>query len=77
MDDLFREFEELFEQGVEGLLDIVRVIEGRVEPESEQAEDWETSRSESRSAAQSDSPSEHRTVQSRSAHSSVTKLFYF
>lgn len=31
MDDLFREFEELLDQGVEGLLDIVRVIEGRVE----------------------------------------------
>lgn len=29
MDDLFREFEALVDQGVEGLLDIVRVIEGR------------------------------------------------
>jgi transitional endoplasmic reticulum ATPase len=31
MDDLFKEFEELVDQGVENLLDIVRVIEGRTE----------------------------------------------
>ncbi|HEY9617693.1 MAG TPA: AAA family ATPase [Microcoleaceae cyanobacterium] len=31
MDDLFREFEELVDQGFENLLDLVRVIEGRTE----------------------------------------------
>jgi len=31
MDDLLKEFEELFDQGVEGLLDLVRMIEGRPE----------------------------------------------
>ncbi len=34
MDDLLKEFNDLFDQGVDGLLDIVRVIEGRGEPES-------------------------------------------
>lgn len=33
VDDFLKEFEDLFDQGVEGLLDIVRVIEGRDEPE--------------------------------------------
>ena len=33
MDDLLREFEDLLDQGYEGLLDIVRVIEGRTEPD--------------------------------------------
>lgn len=33
MDDLFREFEELVDQGFENLLDLVRVIEGRTETE--------------------------------------------
>lgn len=33
MDDLIREFEELFDQGVEGMLDFVRKIEGRTEPD--------------------------------------------
>lgn len=33
MDDLLREFEALLDQGVEGLLDIVREIEGRTQPE--------------------------------------------
>jgi transitional endoplasmic reticulum ATPase len=33
MDDLLKEFEELFDQGVEGLLDLVRTIEGRSETE--------------------------------------------
>lgn len=33
MDDLFKEFEELVDQGFENLLDIVRVIEGRAESE--------------------------------------------
>jgi transitional endoplasmic reticulum ATPase len=32
MDNLFREFEELVDQGFESLLDVVRVIEGRAEP---------------------------------------------
>ncbi|HEY9884319.1 MAG TPA: AAA family ATPase, partial [Thermosynechococcaceae cyanobacterium] len=34
MDDLLQEFNDLFDQGVDGLLDIVRVIEGRAEPET-------------------------------------------
>ncbi|PSB24571.1 AAA family ATPase [Stenomitos frigidus] len=34
MDDLLKEFSDLFDQGVDGLLDIVRVIEGRAEPET-------------------------------------------
>ncbi len=29
MDDLWKEFEDLLDQGVEGLLDMIRVIEGR------------------------------------------------
>nr|RNJ64923.1 MAG: AAA family ATPase [Leptolyngbya sp. IPPAS B-1204] len=33
MDNLFREFEELMDQGLESLLDVVRVIEGRAESE--------------------------------------------
>jgi transitional endoplasmic reticulum ATPase len=32
MDDLLREFEELVDQGFEGLLEFVRIIEGRAEP---------------------------------------------
>lgn len=36
MDDLFREFEELVDQGFEGLLEWVRVIEGRPEAEGSQ-----------------------------------------
>lgn len=34
MDDLLKEFEELFDQGVEGLLELVRTIEGRAEPDT-------------------------------------------
>ncbi|XGV99137.1 MAG: AAA family ATPase [Leptolyngbya sp. BL-A-14] len=34
MDDLLKEFSDLVDQGVDGLLDIVRVIEGRAEPET-------------------------------------------
>lgn len=34
MDDLLKEFGDLFDQGVDGLLDLVRVIEGRAEPET-------------------------------------------
>ena len=34
MDDLLQEFNDLFDQGIDGLLDIVRVIEGRAEPET-------------------------------------------
>ncbi len=34
MDDLFREFGDLFDQGIDGLLDIVRTIEGRTESET-------------------------------------------
>lgn len=36
MDDLFREFEELVDQGFEGILELVRVIEGRTESEDSQ-----------------------------------------
>ena len=34
MDDLLKEFNDLVDQGVDGLLDIVRAIEGRAEPET-------------------------------------------
>ncbi len=33
MDDFFKEFEDLVDQGMDSLLDIVRVIEGRAEPD--------------------------------------------
>nr|WP_290224772.1 AAA family ATPase [Trichocoleus desertorum] len=38
MDDLLKEFEDLLDQGFEGLLEIVRTLEGRAEPEEFQAE---------------------------------------
>ncbi len=44
MDDFLREFEDLFDQGVEGLLEIARVIEGRGEDD----ESWLNERSDVR-----------------------------
>ncbi|MDX2214821.1 MAG: AAA family ATPase [Oculatellaceae cyanobacterium bins.114] len=38
VDELLKEFEDLFDQGMEGLLDIVRVIEGRTEAEEFKAD---------------------------------------
>ncbi|MBD2459864.1 AAA family ATPase [Oscillatoria sp. FACHB-1407] len=59
VDDLIKEFEDLFDQGVEGLLDIVRVIEGRTEQEDFKAD---VRRDSQRSAERSPSsnPTSHR-----------------
>lgn len=44
MSDLFREFEELFDQGVEDLLELVRELEGRAEGGGSRADVQSTSR---------------------------------
>lgn len=52
MDDLFREFEELVDQGFEGFLDFVRIIEGRAEPGEVQSDFRVNVRSRARSTSQ-------------------------
>lgn len=52
MDDLFREFEELVDQGFEGFLDFVRIIEGRAEPGDVQSDFRVNVRSRTRSTSQ-------------------------
>jgi len=49
MSDLFREFEELFDQGVEDLLELVRELEGRAEGGGSRADVQSTSRQSSNS----------------------------
>ncbi|MBD2020302.1 AAA family ATPase [Leptolyngbya sp. FACHB-36] len=61
MDDLLKEFEELVDQGVEGLLDIVRVIEGRTEPDG-----WSTSRSATETPRDTSAPDSSRVRATRS-----------
>jgi transitional endoplasmic reticulum ATPase len=65
MDDLLKEFEELFDQGVEGLLDLVRTIEGRSETEEFRPEirrnDPQTARENSASSSATRSPVSERT----------------
>lgn len=54
MDDLLKEFEELFDQGIEGLLELVRTIEGRTESDvfrPEVRRDARDASAESRSTA--------------------------
>ena len=71
MDDLLKEFEDLLDQGFEGLLEIVRTLEGRAEPEEFQAEVRRNSstaaNSESSKATTAERPS------STSANSSRTQ----
>jgi transitional endoplasmic reticulum ATPase len=71
MDDLLKEFEDLLDQGFEGLLEIVRTLEGRAEPEEFQAEvrrsSSTTTNAESGKATTAERPS------STSANSSRTQ----
>jgi transitional endoplasmic reticulum ATPase len=65
MDDLFREFEELLDQGFEGLLDFVRTIEGRAEQEDFRADVHNSTRETSHTTEAGDRSTSTR-VRSRS-----------
>ncbi len=51
MEDLFREFEELVDQGFEGFLSLVRVVEGRAEPEELDRRNYQPQRADQTSDA--------------------------
>ncbi|MBF2025806.1 MAG: AAA family ATPase [Oscillatoriales cyanobacterium C42_A2020_001] len=74
MDDLLKEFEELVDQGVEGLMDIVRMIEGRTESNEFNADVRSSSRSADNrpTATQSSTPRE-RSSSEQSPNSTATK----
>ncbi|MBD2097348.1 AAA family ATPase [Trichocoleus sp. FACHB-591] len=66
MDDLLKEFEDLLDQGFEGLLEIVRTLEGRAEPEEFQAEVRRSSTKSSTSESSREAPAERQNSTSAS-----------
>lgn len=73
MDDLFREFEELVDQGFENLLDLVRVIEGRTETDGFEPEvQSKTEPDTDRSTQPPSTPEQERTRSRRSTDASAT-----
>ncbi|MBL1176640.1 AAA family ATPase [Pantanalinema sp. GBBB05] len=73
MDDLFREFEELVDQGFENLLDLVRVIEGRTEADGFEPEvQSKTEPDTDRSTQPPSTPERERTRSRRSTDASAT-----
>lgn len=80
MDDFLKEFEDLFDQGVEGLLDIVRVIEGRAESDEFRADvrqnrenaNRSTTNSATRERSPQSQPSPRRPGYYTSSHATTT-----
>ncbi|MEP0871839.1 AAA family ATPase [Trichocoleus desertorum AS-A10] len=66
MDDLLKEFEDLLDQGFEGLLEIVRTLEGRAEPEEFQAEVRRSSTKSPPSESSREAPAEQQNSTSAS-----------
>ena len=74
MDDLLKEFNELVDQGVDGLLDIVRAIEGRAESDTFSTEVKRASRTDM-DARPSNASTPDRTVQSDRVPAAVEDIF--